>query len=228
MLKVMYTGQWRHNGRDGVSNYQPRGCLLSRLFGRKSKKTSKLRVTGLCVGNSPVTGEFPAQTASNAEFFSIWWRHYVYITFNKYGYAASTSFCLLCIDSLFCFVFVVRYQLSLSPELTLLTLVWYACHCIFIHVYLWMFPTPYMCDYNVDMRFIFFFNKNIMISNTGRNKWYTIYLKQRLQTHKYDGSYIDGLIQERRNSIANALELRLFPLTQRCVHLSMSICPDYV
>ena len=26
--------------------------------GRKSKKTSKLRVTGLCVGNSPVTGEF--------------------------------------------------------------------------------------------------------------------------------------------------------------------------
>ena len=75
---------------------------------------------------------------------------------------------------------------------------------------------------------VLFLNKNIIVSNTGRNKWYTIYLKQRLQTHKYDGSYIDGLIQERRNSIANALELRLFPLTQRCVHLSMSICPDYV
>ena len=30
-------------------------------------KTSKLRVTGLCDGNSPVTGEFPAQRASNAE-----------------------------------------------------------------------------------------------------------------------------------------------------------------
>ena len=28
---------------------------------RRSKKISKLRVTGLCVGNSPVTGEFPAQ-----------------------------------------------------------------------------------------------------------------------------------------------------------------------
>ena len=27
------------------------------------KKTSKLRVTGLCEGNSPVTGEFPAQRA---------------------------------------------------------------------------------------------------------------------------------------------------------------------
>ena len=46
--------QWRHNGRDGVSNHQPHDCLLNRLFRRKSKKTSKLRVTGLCVGNSPV------------------------------------------------------------------------------------------------------------------------------------------------------------------------------
>ena len=38
---------------DGVSNHQPRGCLLNRLFRRRSKKTSKLRVTGLCVENSP-------------------------------------------------------------------------------------------------------------------------------------------------------------------------------
>ena len=37
---------------------------------------SKLRVTGLCVGNSPVTGEFPAQMATNAENISIWWRHH--------------------------------------------------------------------------------------------------------------------------------------------------------
>ena len=43
---------WRHNDHDSVSNHQPRGCLLSRLFRRRSKKTSKLRVTGLCVGNS--------------------------------------------------------------------------------------------------------------------------------------------------------------------------------
>ena len=43
---------------------------------RKSKKASKLRVTGLCVGNSPETGEFPAQRASNAENVSIWWRHH--------------------------------------------------------------------------------------------------------------------------------------------------------
>ena len=35
-----------------VSNHQPHGCLLNRLFRRRWKKTSKLRVTGLCVGNS--------------------------------------------------------------------------------------------------------------------------------------------------------------------------------
>ena len=41
-----------------------------------AEKTSKHRVTDLCVGNSPVTGEFPAQMASNAENGSIWWRHH--------------------------------------------------------------------------------------------------------------------------------------------------------
>ena len=37
------------------------------------------RVNGLCEGNSPVTGEFPAQRTSNAENVSIWWRHHVLI-----------------------------------------------------------------------------------------------------------------------------------------------------
>ena len=64
-----YSLGWRHNGRDGVSNHQPHDCLLNRLFRRSSKETSKLRVTGLCAGNSPVTGEFPAQRASNAKTF---------------------------------------------------------------------------------------------------------------------------------------------------------------
>ena len=45
--------------------------------GADKKKTSKNRVTGLCVGNSPVTGEFPAQNTSNAENISIWWRHHI-------------------------------------------------------------------------------------------------------------------------------------------------------
>ena len=52
-LSWWYSLPWRHNGDECVSNHQPYGCLLNRLFGRWSKKTSKLRVTGLCVGNSP-------------------------------------------------------------------------------------------------------------------------------------------------------------------------------
>ena len=62
--------QWRHNECDSVSNHQPHDCLLNRLFRHISKKTSKLRVTGLCVGihrwpvnsphKGPVTGKmFP-------------------------------------------------------------------------------------------------------------------------------------------------------------------------
>ena len=38
------------------------------------KENIKLHVTGPCVGDSPVTGEFPAQRASNAENVSITWR----------------------------------------------------------------------------------------------------------------------------------------------------------
>ena len=50
--------------------------LLNRSFRHRSKKTSKFCVTGLCVWNSPETGEFPAQMVSNAENVSIWWRHH--------------------------------------------------------------------------------------------------------------------------------------------------------
>ena len=81
LLSVIHvTLHCRHNGCDSVSNHQPHDCLLNRLFRHRSKKTSKLRVTGLCVGNSPGTGEFPAQMASNAENVSIWWRHHVETT----------------------------------------------------------------------------------------------------------------------------------------------------
>ena len=61
----IYTLHWRHNDHDSVSNHQPHGCLLNGLFRRRSKKTSKLCVTHLCVGNSPG----PVNV-------SIWWRHH--------------------------------------------------------------------------------------------------------------------------------------------------------
>ena len=63
--------KWSYNER-----YHRRlDCLLSRMFRCRSKKTSKLRITGLCEGNPPVAGGFPLQRASNAENVSIWWRH---------------------------------------------------------------------------------------------------------------------------------------------------------
>ena len=82
--------RWHHNERDGVSNHQPHDCLFNRLFRRRSKKTSKFRVTGHCAGNSLVTGEFPhmgavtrkmfpfddviMESASNDESVSMSWR----------------------------------------------------------------------------------------------------------------------------------------------------------
>ena len=63
---VFSTLQWRHNGRDGVPNHKLHDCLLNRLFRRRSKKTPKLHVTGLCAEKSSATGEFPVQMASNA------------------------------------------------------------------------------------------------------------------------------------------------------------------
>ena len=76
---TQYSLRWRHNGPDSVSNHQAHNRSLKRLFRRRSKKTSKLRLTGLFAGNSQGTGEFPAQMASNAENVSIWWRHHVFL-----------------------------------------------------------------------------------------------------------------------------------------------------
>ena len=71
--------QWRHNERGGVSNHRGLDWLLDRLLGCKSKKTLKLCVTGLYERNLPVTGEFPAQRAINAESVSIWWCHHWWV-----------------------------------------------------------------------------------------------------------------------------------------------------
>ena len=76
----MSTLQWHHNEGDGISKHRQLDGLLNCLFRHRSKKTSKLRVTGLCEGNSPVTGEFPSQRASNVENIPIWWRH------NEHGF----------------------------------------------------------------------------------------------------------------------------------------------
>ena len=60
--------------------------MFAQPFVQAQIKTSKLRVTGLCQGNSPVTGGFPSQKASNSGSVSIWWRHVSY----SYMYARRT------------------------------------------------------------------------------------------------------------------------------------------
>ena len=76
LLKMQNTLRWRHNGCDSVSNHQPHDCLLNCLFKYRSKKTSKLCVTGLC-----------AQMASNTENVSIWWRHHEMIAVIQFNIA---------------------------------------------------------------------------------------------------------------------------------------------
>ena len=68
---LIFAWHWRHNDHNHVSNHQPHDCLLSRLFRHRSKKTSKLRVTGLCAGIHRDRW-IPAQMASNAKNVSIW------------------------------------------------------------------------------------------------------------------------------------------------------------
>ena len=62
-VNAIFPLQWRHDNR-----------ILSRLFRRKSRKSSKLRVAVLCEENLPLTSGFPSQMAINAENVSIWWR----------------------------------------------------------------------------------------------------------------------------------------------------------
>ena len=54
-----------------VSQITSLTIVYSSVYSGADKKKSKIHVTGLCAWNSPVTGEFPAQRASNAENVSI-------------------------------------------------------------------------------------------------------------------------------------------------------------
>ena len=74
LFLVIFSLQWRHNEPDGVSNHQFHDCLLNRLFRRRSKKTSKLRVTAFVRGihrwpvNSPTKGQWRGKC-----FVIMWW-----------------------------------------------------------------------------------------------------------------------------------------------------------
>ena len=51
--------------------------VYSTVFsGTDQRKHQSSALLAICAGNTPVTGEFSAQRASNAEDVSIWWRHH--------------------------------------------------------------------------------------------------------------------------------------------------------
>ena len=87
--EVRFPLQWRHNERYGVSNHQPHDCFIQPF---QAQIKEKLRVTGVCGGNSPVTVEFPAQGASIAEDVSIWWRQQVVVQYCSVSVLAGISF----------------------------------------------------------------------------------------------------------------------------------------
>ena len=69
--------QWRHNGCDSTSNHRHLDWFTQPFLQAKIKENMKV----LCHWSlwwefTGVTDEFPAQTASNAENVSIWWRHH--------------------------------------------------------------------------------------------------------------------------------------------------------
>ena len=59
--------------------------VYSTVIQAQMKETAELCVTGLCEGNSLVTGEFPTQRASNAENVSIWWCHHDILVYYLVG-----------------------------------------------------------------------------------------------------------------------------------------------
>ena len=71
---ITMTSQVHHT----VSNHRSFDCLSNTSCGPTSKKHQSPCYWPF-EGNSPVTGEFPTQRASNAEKASIWWRHHVYV-----------------------------------------------------------------------------------------------------------------------------------------------------
>ena len=74
---MTYLLQWRHNERDGVSNHRRLNRLLNRLFRGRSKKTSKLRVTGFGRGIHRWPMDSPHKGTVTRENVAIWLRHYV-------------------------------------------------------------------------------------------------------------------------------------------------------
>ena len=105
-------------------------CLLSCLFRRRAQKASKLRVTGLCEGNPPMTGGFLSQRTSNAENVSIWWCHHLWRKFEpKPHFYKRKGLATSCIQKYCAFWFKSHWSLFQRTQLVIYiytsSLVWF-------------------------------------------------------------------------------------------------------
>ena len=120
----VYSLHWRHNGRDGVSNHQPNDCLLNPMFRRRSKKTSKLRVTAFCAGNSPGSVNSPHKWPVTRKMFHLMTsscvgvKRFFVITASKrhtWDYKTLFTVNLTCLNSLFPIAFYMWLAWASQP-----------------------------------------------------------------------------------------------------------------
>ena len=103
--------QWRHSECDGVSNHQRLDGLLNHLFRRGSKKTPKLRVTGICEGNSPMTVTSPTKGQWRGKCFHL-------MTSSWLNGKLQTHLILLNIFAIICLLIVAHFPHTIiSPIL---------------------------------------------------------------------------------------------------------------
>ena len=76
--EIHFPLQWRYNGHDDVSNQHCLDCsLFTQTFVQAQiKENTKAMRHRTLWGEFTGSGEFPSQMDSNAENFSIWWRHH--------------------------------------------------------------------------------------------------------------------------------------------------------
>ena len=90
--KSMQSLQWRHNGRDGVSDHQPYHCLLNRLFMRRSKKTSNSASLAFVRGINRRPVNSPQKWPVTQKKVSIWWHHHDWNPSKQQGSGRNISY----------------------------------------------------------------------------------------------------------------------------------------
>ena len=91
----------------GVSNVYSTVC--SDVDQRKHQSSASLAFVG---GNSPVTGEFPAQRDSNAENVFIWWRHHGLMFSKRLPHDASIQALLQPVENRRAKAYVTMWQIN--------------------------------------------------------------------------------------------------------------------